>query len=292
MGLRLMATMLVALGFATAAARAEDTPLSLDPPSPRPQLLVIGSFHMDNPGRDVVNMKADDVLAPRRQREIEQVADAIARFKPTRIAIEYPRGKQAELDRDYAAYRDGKRELGRSEDEQLGMRLAKRLSLPQLHAVELSDLMPPVDIAVIDYEAGAKRVGQEAFLAAMRERVKARVGAGDKVLREGTIGQALRWFNDPEQLRESHRGYFNYARIADGDDTPGANWLQFWYGRNLKIFGALTRIAGPGDRVLVIYGAGHAPLLRQFAEQSGYFDVVDPLPYLDTRDAGTASVAP
>ena len=30
----------------------------------------------------------------------------------------------------------------------------------------------------------------------------------------------------------------------------------------------------------MIYGAGHAPLLRQFAQQSGYFEVVDPLRYL------------
>ncbi len=284
-----MRNMFVAAAMAMAAASAPAAELSVDPPTPRPQLLVIGSFHMDNPGRDVVNLKADDVLAPERQRQIEQVADAIARFKPTKIAIEWPRGKQPELDRDYAAYRQGKRELGRSEDDQLGMRLAKRFSLDRVYAVELTDMMPPVDISVIDYEAGAKRLGQEAFLDAMRARTKARVAVGEKLLHEGTIGQALRWFNAPEQLGESHRAYYNYARIAQGDDTPGANWLQFWYGRNLKIFGALTQIAEAGDRVLVIYGAGHAPLLRQFAQESGYFEVVDPLPYLGDDSAKSAT---
>ena len=57
---------------------------------------------------------------------------------------------------------------------------------------------------------------------------------------------------------------------------------QFWYGRSLKIHGNLTQIAEPGDRILVIYGASHAPYLRQFGQDSGYFEVLDPLPFLTT----------
>jgi hypothetical protein len=33
--------------------------------------------------------------------------------------------------------------------------------------------------------------------------------------------------------------------------------------------------AQPSDRVVVIYGAGHAYLLRQFARESGAFRLVD-----------------
>lgn len=77
---------------------------------------------------------------------------------------------------------------------------------------------------------------------------------------------------------------FDHARIARGDDCPGANWLQSRYGRNLKTFSNLIRIAGAGERMLVIYGAGHVPLLRRFAAQSGHFEVVDPLPYLQVAD--------
>ena len=42
----------------------------------------------------------------------------------------------------------------------------------------------------------------------------------------------------------------------------------------------MQRISEPGDRVFVIYGAGHIPHLRYFAAQSPYFCLVDPLPYL------------
>ena len=36
----------------------------------RPQILVLGTYHMSNPGRDVHNMQADDILSPKRQQEI------------------------------------------------------------------------------------------------------------------------------------------------------------------------------------------------------------------------------
>src|SRR4051812_5167944 len=41
------------------------------------QVLVIGSYHMSNPGLDAVNVTANNVLAPNRQREIEQLAERI-----------------------------------------------------------------------------------------------------------------------------------------------------------------------------------------------------------------------
>src|SRR5215211_6323958 len=59
------------------------------------QVLVIGSYHMSNPGLDVVNIKADDVLAPKRQREIEELATKLAAFKPTKVAVEIPFGRDS-----------------------------------------------------------------------------------------------------------------------------------------------------------------------------------------------------
>jgi hypothetical protein len=38
----------------------------------RPEILVLGTYHMANPGHDIHNMQADDVLSPKRQQEIAQ----------------------------------------------------------------------------------------------------------------------------------------------------------------------------------------------------------------------------
>ena len=52
------------------------------------EVMVLGTYHMDNPGLDVINARIGDVTTPTRQHELADVADRLARFKPTRIAIE------------------------------------------------------------------------------------------------------------------------------------------------------------------------------------------------------------
>jgi len=49
-------------------------------PEPRPpevEVLLLGTYHMDNPGRDAVNVEADDVLSADRQSELEQLCDRL-----------------------------------------------------------------------------------------------------------------------------------------------------------------------------------------------------------------------
>jgi hypothetical protein len=43
---------------------------------------------MANPGRDIFNMQADDVLSPKRQQEIAQIVEVLKKFQPTKIAVE------------------------------------------------------------------------------------------------------------------------------------------------------------------------------------------------------------
>ena len=54
-------------------------------------ILFVGSYHMSNPKADMFNLEADDVLLPKRQGEIQEVADLLKKFKPTKIAVEAPK---------------------------------------------------------------------------------------------------------------------------------------------------------------------------------------------------------
>src|SRR5215472_14130917 len=51
----------------------------------RPEILVLGTYHMANPGRDVYNMQADDVRSPKRQAEIGELLAVLKKFHPTKI---------------------------------------------------------------------------------------------------------------------------------------------------------------------------------------------------------------
>jgi hypothetical protein len=71
---------------------------------------MLGSYHMSNPGADMFNLKADDVLAPKRQAEIQALVDRLAKWAPTKIAIEAPFGDSLTKAR-YHAYLRGEHEL-------------------------------------------------------------------------------------------------------------------------------------------------------------------------------------
>jgi len=71
----------------------------------RAEVLVLGVYHMANPGHDIFNMQADDVLAPKRQQEIAELAAVLKKFKPTKIAVEHD--SQGKLNERYAKYLAG-----------------------------------------------------------------------------------------------------------------------------------------------------------------------------------------
>src|ERR1700728_551428 len=62
------------------------------------------------------------------------------------------------------------------------------------------------------------------------------------------------------------------AGVSDANRTSimvvgayvGADLVAAWHRRNLKMFAKLSRLSGPGERILVLYGQGHAYLLRDF----------------------------
>lgn len=247
-------------------------------PDARPQIMFIASAHLANHGKDVVNTDVPDILEPQRQTEITALAEALVRFRPTKVAVEMKMAQQAQLDARYEGYRKGSYRLSREESDQLGMRVAAGLGHARMYAVDWNE-MPPGPISNYDYQEFAANHGQQARFDAMRS--QARVKDENALLRREPVSAWYLHFNDPRQLEKKNRAYFDYAMFNDGKDYPGANWVGAWYGRNLKIFANLVQLAdSPQDRVLVIYGQGHVFPLRQYAEQSGAFTVVDPLPFI------------
>ena len=90
-----------------------------------------------------------------------------------------------------------------------------------------------------------------------------------------SVGKILEYLNSDRKTREIASRYYLLARLKSSNDRVGANWVQYWYGRNLVIFDNILENTSPSDRVLVIYGYGHGYILRGMAEESQLFDVVN-----------------
>jgi hypothetical protein len=101
-----------------------------------------------------------------------------------------------------------------------------------------------------------------------------------------------RRYNAPEYRRKDQRAYYEIAGFGDQAANPGAAWVGTWYARNLRILNNLRAVARPGDRILVIYGAGHGFFLDQQARESGAFRVVDTLAYLPSSPSDSLTRCP
>jgi hypothetical protein len=228
------------------------------PPPQRAEILILGTYHMANPGHDVFNMAADDVLAPKRQAEIGELLEVLKRFKPTKIAIE----SAVYLDRrpkQYADYLAGKYTLTQNEIEQIGFRLAKELGMKAICPVDIDGEFPLQ--RVINY---AKANGQSQILDGIMAEIGEMVKQQDAYLHSHSVLKTLLYMNDDKQVARDVGFYFREARLGDPADYAGPDLLTSWYQRNIRIYNNIAKIIeSPTERVLVIYGAGHLGWLRQ-----------------------------
>jgi hypothetical protein len=260
-------------GLSVGTAHAQD----LDPQA---DFLFIGSYHMGNPGRDVHNTRADDVLSDKRQREIVEVARLIERYRPTKVMVEVGTERQDQIDTSFAASCKGSRPLGRNETEQLGFRIACDMGLGTVYAVDWNEMGPIKDEESIDYRQAVERHQQQKQYEAHLAIGKAENDKEQQLLDHGTVLEMLTYLNSVAYRKQNAMSYYRIGMLGTPSDPVGANWVQLWLGRNVEIFNNIARRTEKGDRVLVIYGAGHGNYLRQLAIDSGIFQVHDPMDWL------------
>ncbi len=115
------------------AQQARSAPATLA----RPQVLILGTYHMGG-SSDYIQTSTDDVLSPRRQREIEALVNALAAFRPTKIMVEAPLAHDSALNARFRRYAAGQDTLRRNEIDQIGFRLAKRSGHSRVYAIDYS----------------------------------------------------------------------------------------------------------------------------------------------------------
>ncbi|MEZ5423089.1 MAG: DUF5694 domain-containing protein [Pyrinomonadaceae bacterium] len=243
--------------------------------------MVVGSYHFANPGKDVVKSKSIDVSTPERQKEIIDLISRLETFKPTKIVLECDVEDEAKYRDRFAKYLAGAYQLSVNEREQIGFRLAKDLPVKEIYCVDTAAENPgnPSDYNYMEY--AAKHPDLERLLKAQIKKLQERGDRQDEQMAKLSVVDQFILLNQPDSIDTWHADYFLLPQIGQGSEYIGANWLSSWYGRNLRILANIIRITdSPDDRILALYGAGHLKLLNQFANESRYYKVQDPMKYL------------
>jgi len=273
---------LLMTGAATLQAQTADRPTGF-PATCAPaevQVMLLGTYHFANPGRDVIKQDIDDVLQPRRQAELEDLALRLASWKPDRIAVEQPISQTDSTRARYARYLAKTFAPSRNEVVQIGFRLASRLGHDAVYPIDDDSYLDLNDsLKAVDQRRPEFKRTRDSISAVLQEEAV----ATNAWMRTTTIREHLLRLNGDEAL---HRGnslgmFGGYLSAGEGQNYGGPQFLAQWYARNFNMAHNLTRMLRPEvRRILVIVGNGHVAPLRNLLDEAPQFCPVSPLSLL------------
>ncbi len=227
--------------------------------------------------------EVDPVTTPAKQAELARVAEGLRRFRPTAIAVERePTDTATLMDPGFPAFTEANLLSDPDERVQIPYRLAALEGLDRVYAIDEQSDEHERDYFPFDKVSDwVSERGRQDELQAMNAPVAAMIMELEARQRTESLGSLLADFNRRDHpVNGTMALYYDLLRFGDGVEAPGAELNAAWYERNAKIFGKLMMAVRPGDRIVVVYGAGHAYWLRHFVENTPGFELVDAVPYL------------
>jgi hypothetical protein len=251
----------------------------------QPTFLLIGTGHWSNPGLDIKSVAFDDMLAPGRQRQISDVVQHLAEFGPTKVALEITPESETSWNRDYSAFRQGRYELTANERHQLGFRIASTVGLEKINGIDWHDPARPIPWKeAFDFAQDHDQNHLIGFYHEAISETEDHKKRETQRLAQTTIREQLMGSDDVEGAAIGHKVYMDIAQIGTATNFIGAEVALRWYERNMMMFANLARLAeSDEDRVLVVVGGGHLPLLRHYLEGSMRFRIDSVGRYLRTE---------
>jgi hypothetical protein len=244
----------------------------------QPQVMLVGVFHFNYPNLDAHITKKEDqvnILEQKKQKELMELVNYIAKFKPTKIAVETGTNTGF-LMTSYREYLAGGRPLAKTEIEQLGFRLMQKFNLDTIYGVDAWELMYSMkkgkDSTILNPIIDSIYNGwtfRRDYGDSMTLLYKQKYSPWfDKLKHKMSLLDYIKLMNSEKFLQRSHGSYFNGNFTLDG--MRGADALTMhWYSRNIRIFRKIQQITtSPNDRILVIFGAGHVPILKHIFEST------------------------
>src|SRR5436305_14477228 len=184
-------------------------------PTPAPariQVMVLGTYHFDNPGQDLHNMKVDSVLMPAKQAELADVGSRLAKFNPTKIAVEALSDRPDFVSNKFDGFTPDKLSKDPDERTQIAFRLAHQLGQKSVYGID--EQSKTIDYYPFDkVDTYAKAHAQGAALSRMQEEVGEMMKQMEIAEKTKPIRVMLADVNEPTRTLCGDQN-LNYALLA------------------------------------------------------------------------------
>lgn len=260
--------------------------------SGRVQIAFLGVFHMGETS-DYVQGSINDLNTYERQKQIQEVVEALAKYKPDKIFVENTPDTQPYWNGIYKNYLNGLKPIEKSSEFneifQLGIKLAKKTNNPN-GVICVNYVQPDLETGIkiarnkvdtlmsfYSHELERKRPTYNDYFNSNPSVKRAfdNYLANYESWKKLSIKEHLINLNSEESISTLH--YFNITGWMDTNTNGfGAEFTAKEYYRNSKILQNILLSVSPFDRkLLVIIGGGHVKVLQDMIKSHPYFEVID-----------------
>ena len=210
-------------------------------------ILLFGIFHFNE---EKIDFTLDEI-----QRQLDDLSLTISKFSPTAVAVELDKEKYGA---EYSLLEENWKSEFLREQISLGGRIAINSGLQILHPI---DKVYPLDADMVNPENIQLILPRLKYLQKLDE--------------INDIKEKCKFINSRQYVSHDANMYLDINSQNRNGDYFESKCLSEWYFRNLCIFGNLQRLAKEHDRIVVLYGAGHIPILRDLINMSDSMNLVD-----------------
>ncbi|MGJ1430449.1 DUF5694 domain-containing protein [Sphingobacterium spiritivorum] len=247
------------------------------------KVILLGTYHFNNPGSDMIKHKERSILSEESQKDLDNLVDKISAsvYKPDQIFVESYFSAKKELNTNYQSYLKNqyhkftdtikrertKRYYTEGETFQLGYRLAKKLKHEELY---------PIDSLIeMRFNILLKEVNSNPELKKEFDAIK--TSLSDNCLEKSNLSEIFLCMNEKSKLNNNLGFYISFAnKVMINNDYFGSNLVTDWYKRNLIMYSNIQSQLKPDTKsIFVLVGSGHAAIFRQFFEVDKNFELVD-----------------
>jgi hypothetical protein len=246
-----------------------------------PKVLLVGSWHFQYPGLDAHVTNEENrinIYSDRRQKELQELLDYLAIFKPTKILVESG-PITGYIIYNYTEWKAGRENLMANERSQIGMRLVEMFKLDTIYGVDdwplIMDLHYDSLLTNIPYLDSIYKRHYFGGNDSIQKRYTEFYRYEEKFQLNNTLLESFKFLNSDKVLNRYFGAYIAGGQFVS-DEKEGPDALSmFWFNRNLRIFRNIQRIeTNEDDRILILFGAGHIPILKWFLECSPEYELV------------------
>jgi hypothetical protein len=244
-------------------------------------VLLIGTFHYNNPGADLAKTKTFDILSEGAQNELQQMTADIKAYNPTKVFVEWPYDEQRELDSLYQKYREGtyfenyslSNFYRKNEIFQLAFRVAEANDLPKVYAMDYKTSFPFDDVIAAIEKNNQLELKSELFDGIS----KFTVDFDDKIASGISLSELTIYLNTAEMRAFSNDFHNNLMTVAgEPDDFAGPLLTSEWYKRNLYMWSLIKKNTADSDeRIMVLAGSSHIAMFELFIKEDHRWTITE-----------------